>query len=540
MPIARPPRYGLSLALFTHSRRAALGSLVAVMVAIVLSCSNEPTDPAGEAPIRPPIALSVVGCEGCRRDPFIAPDGTLLENRLWGGDGASFAWVKTFGPTAFPDPAVIQNDAVGKTSQGFWRYITNALRADSIEIEVDVLGDIGSEAIQYDIGIVLRNTSADSGGFGGYTIFWSAFGNGAGAADAFITIDRPGASLLFEDDVPVPTPGTHTLGVAALAGGAINVYVDGVLTATAVDLAPLPPGRAGLTFGWAGTAPSGVWITTFAEGLHQRDTMTVNLESAEGPIWPSGLTSADGAAGPTELQLRVSLNSNDTTVKNKWVKLSLAAVDSAGQGSDSPYGHFHRGRGGIPKPTGKLDPKDSVNTGSDGLQGLFKYTSSQVSGPIVVRAEMEGALPDSLTIPVGVPGLVQLVPNGSFELVGVVADTHPSSNWVTSKMERVAREFADSFFTAIQKKVGFNDASLPFGGKFDLHGQWDQSSLPICLFKGAHHPAGCHQRHRVGMNLDLRIQGLSEDERTKLKQIWENVAGTRVGKEGSHFHVFRP
>ena len=93
MPIAQPPRYGLSLALFTHSRRAALGSLVAVMAAIVLSCSNEPTDPSTEAPMRPPIALSVVGCEGCRRDPFIAPDGTLLENRLWGGDGASFAWV---------------------------------------------------------------------------------------------------------------------------------------------------------------------------------------------------------------------------------------------------------------------------------------------------------------------------------------------------------------------------------------------------------------------------------------------------------------
>ncbi len=144
-----------------------------------------------------------------------------------------------------------------------------------------------------------------------------------------------------------------------------------------------------------------------------------------------------------------------------------------------------------------------------------------------------------MTIPVGVPDLVQLVPNGTFDIVGVTT-IHPSSNWVTPKMKRVAMMFADSFFTALQKKVGFNDASLHFGGKFDLHEQWDQSSLPTCLFKGAHNPPGCHQRHRVGMNLDLRSQGLSEDESTRLKQIWKNVANTSVGIEGDHFHVFRP
>ncbi len=268
MPMARPSRAGSALALLQAIRRAAFQSLVLPGAALIaMSCSNEPTEAPADAAIRPPTALSIIGCDGCRRDNFTAPDGTLLENHLSDGGGTPFAWVKTFGGGAYPDPAVIQNNAVGKTSSGFWRYITNALEADSIEIEVEVLGNIASVSQQYDMGIVLRNPDPGSGGFGGYTIFWSAYGDGMGTADAFITVDRPGGTLLYEENVPIPTPGAHTLGAAVLETGVINVYVDRVLAATVVDPSPLPPGNAGLNFGWTGAPPGIVWITTFAEGL---------------------------------------------------------------------------------------------------------------------------------------------------------------------------------------------------------------------------------------------------------------------------------
>ena len=460
----------------------------------------------------------MVGCDGCSRDPFIAPDGTLLENRLWGGDGASFAWVKTFGPTAFPDPAVIQNDAVGKTSQGFWRYITNALRADSVEIEVDVLGDIGSEAIQYDIGIVLRNTSADSGGFGGYTIFWSAFGNGAGAADAFITIDRPGANLLFEDDVPVPTPGTHTLGVAALAGGAINVYVDGVLTATAVDPAPLPPGNAGLSFGWAGTAPSRVWITTFAEGLHQRDSASVTIQRADVALSPKGLGTSGGlvdfSGQPviTQVQLQVSVDSEGVSLPNRDVTLSVSAIDLSGAGADGPYGHVHTGVGGIQKPAGTLSPTE-VNTGSDRVSTVT-YRTGPVSGPVVLRAESQGAKAKVDTVQVGVLGLTPLTGRNSYKLIGKTS-IHPVNYWGVPAMVTKLNRLADNFYAAFNRPLYYNDLSLPLGGLFDVDTNW----------------ACCHDEHRAGRDLDLRTDGdtlnggLTPGQRIFVWDDWELLGG---------------
>ena len=262
MPPVRFPRAGLALALVTMARRVASRALAVVTASLsALGCGNEqPTEtrPLDRAEIT--TALSMVGCEGCRRDNFTDPDGTLLDNHVSDGDGAPFTWIREDG---WLETAVVQNNAVGKTSSGFWRYITNALEADSIEIEVEVLGDIASVSQQYDIGVVLRSTGPGTG----YTVFWSAFGDGAGSADAFITVDRPDGNILYEEDAPVPTVGTHTLGVAVLETGAINVYVDGVLTAMVVDPAPLPPGNAGLNFGWTGSSPGLVWITTFAEGL---------------------------------------------------------------------------------------------------------------------------------------------------------------------------------------------------------------------------------------------------------------------------------
>jgi hypothetical protein len=520
-------------------QRAAFPMLVlAAATLMVTSCtSDQPTEAPTAAPARPPVTFAEVGCAGCRRDNFTAPNGTLLENHVSDGDGAPFTWVKTFGAGAHTGTAEIQNNAVGKTSSGFWRYMTNALEADSIEIEIEVLEDFASVSQQYDIGIVLRNNNPGGGGFDGYTIFWSAYGDGRGGADAFITVDRPGSNILYEENVPVPTPGTHTLGAAVLESGAILVYVDGVLTATVVDPSPLPPGNAGLNFGWT-SSPSGiVWITSFAEGLHQLDSTTVTLEKDDGQVWPTGVIGAQA----TQVQLRVRVDSSGTKLKNKWVKLSVVAVDSSGAGSDAQYGHFHSGTGGAPKPAGKLS-LDSVSTGENRI-GIVEYTSGLVSGPVVVRAEFPGGRPASVTIPVGVPELIALTPSNTFDLVGV-KPIHPSSHWVTVGMASRLIQLAQIFYENHTKKLGYNDASLPFGGKFDLNRQWGDDD-PTCKFTKdgvtKENPKGCHQTHRRGVDQDLNIGSLTKEERTRIRTRWAVIAKLSVINEGDHFHLaYRP
>ncbi len=70
MNLARLPRPGSPLAQLA-------GAL------ITMSCSNEqPTEPTVAVAVEAPVALSIVGCEGCRRDNFTAPGGTLLENHV--------------------------------------------------------------------------------------------------------------------------------------------------------------------------------------------------------------------------------------------------------------------------------------------------------------------------------------------------------------------------------------------------------------------------------------------------------------------------
>ena len=390
-----------------------------------------------------------------------------------------------------------------------------------------MLGDIASQSDQYDIGIVLRNTDPGNGGFGGYTVFWSAYGDGRGAADAFITVDKPGANILYEENVPVPTPGTHTLGAAVLGGGVINVYVDGVLTATVVDPAPLAPGNAGLDFGWTGSPPGLVWITTFAEGLHQVDSMTVTLQKDDAQLSPIELASSGGSSDfsgqpvQTQMQLRVSVDSSGIKLPNRSVTLSVAAVDSAGGGIDGPYGHYHRGAGGAQKPAGSVSPI-TVNTGPSRV-ATATYRTGPISGPVILRAESQGAKSRVDTVHVGVLGLVPLSPRYSDSLVGS-SETHPAwaNHWGLPSMVQRLNLLADAFYSEFHRKIWFNDLSLPLGGRYDFTNNWGYP----------------HDEHRAGRDLDLKtdpdgredLGGMTEAQRTWVWEFWEFLGGT-VGDE---------
>lgn len=447
------------------------------MALVAIGCSEQPTEPPLAGPVQPPVAPAVIGCAGCiYLDHFTDQDGSLLENHVPDGEGIEFAWLKTIGPTAFRDTAVIRSNALGKERPGFWRYVTSSdvtdttVVADTAEIDLEVLNQVPS-GTQYDVGLVFRAPGPDGGGgFGGYTVFWSINGDGFG----FFEVDRVddnGSLLLLQDYPAIPSVGTHTLSGSVSNTGVIKIYVDGSLQASVTDPSPLPAGDLGLTFGFTGD-PEVMRITSFVG--RRRPESRIRIELVNGPldVWPGDLGSS-GGSGPKELQLRVRVDGGGVPLKNQVVKLSLSAVDSSGKGSDGPYSHFHDGVGGLNKPTGKLDPEESVDTGSDGLQGLVTYTSSIVSGPIVVRAEPEGALPDSFTIPVRVPGLAPLTGRNSYVLVGD-RPWHPLNHWGLPIMVSKLEVLADAFSAKFGRPIYYNDMSC----HLVAYSMWTKTGVP--------------------------------------------------------------
>jgi hypothetical protein len=523
---ARPPRPGSAFALpgGRQTLRNCLKYAGPVLVAI--GCSgDQTTGPRGDRPIP---QFSEATAEFLR-DDFSDPNGTVLTSHVPDGGSTPFSWI--YAPAWEPaDPdglGIIQDSAVTATGAGSWVYLTSVQAGDRAELVIDLFRPVSTAQ---DIVIYLRTAAANFDD--GILTLWSL-----GPEGNFVQVDRnglPGVLIQLQDTFAV---GRHTFSAEIKNGNQIELAIDSTVVLSAPAGTLPASGRAGIKL-WRNAAPD-VRFTSFTVGTVPK----VHLELVNQPsnVWPSGLDALDGASGPSpsQVQLRVRVNRGGVDLKDQVVQLSLTAIDSSGKGSDGPFGHFHTGFGEVHKPTGKLDPEDSVNTGSDGLQGVVKYTSSIVSGPILVRAEIEGALPDTLTIPVGVPGLVELEPGSTITLVGVKT-IHPSSNWVTEQMLVQAKRLADAFSLEFHKPIGFNDASLRFGGKFDLEQQWDQPASTDCKLNGVHNPKGCHQRHRVGRNIDLDNPGMSKAEAIFARNFWELRIHGYVGVESGHYHIKNP
>jgi len=275
--------------------------------------------------------------------------------------------------------------------------------------------------------------------------------------------------------------------------------------------------------------------------------VTWNWNFPEPGLWPTELRGVPEQQSDSTVVLYVQVDSIGAGfLPNRTVTLTATAIDEAGAAADGAYGHFHRGLNGLPKPAGVFLPANAsqvvVNTGDS--VGLVTYRTSAVSGPVILRGESEGAKPAVDTIPVGVFGLVELVPGPTFDTVGPTT-IHPSSNWVTPVMGARLMELADSFFAKYGTKLGYNDASLPRGGKFDLHEQWGADD-PTCRFRNRSGvliaaPRGCHGLHRLGLDVDLRVLNLSSQQRNRVRDLWSVLAEEQVINEGDHYHLrYRP
>lgn len=277
------------------------------------------------------------------------------------------------------------------------------------------------------------------------------------------------------------------------------------------------------------------------------DTAGVSLFMSRSLITPTdlpayGIPDLFGSPWPSQVTLFVAVDSQGSHLFGRTVTVAVETVDSLGASIDSFYSHVHTGAAGFAKPSGSIS-QATVNTGPDGL-ATVTYTSSGVSGPIILTGMSAGADSVADTLTVGVPGLTQLGSGGHYTPVGETT-IHPSSHWVRPEVVVPLAALADSFFAHFGRGLEYNDASLPLGGKFDLHRQWNQDD-PQCVFQPQNapprpNPRGCHQLHRVGMDVDLRTrvgtQPFTGEELRLIRVVWNLLTGDRAGTEADHYHL---
>jgi hypothetical protein len=199
-------------------------------------------------------------------------------------------------------------------------------------------------------------------------------------------------------------------------------------------------------------------------------------------------------------------------------------------------GHEHEGN----RPEATVAPITGV-TDANG-QVKFKFIATEFAGEHVVTATCDSCSNKTAdeVVTVLVPNLVQLGADyqspARYILIG---DTpkHPLNHFFTSEAKDALMGMMRLFKSADWGVVGVNDASLKWGGRFDIAGAWN----------------GSHHEHLEGKEVDLsfvRPAGISsvlrqkvyddanEAEGVSLPQIlWHLKDNPKTGSK-AHFHVY--
>jgi hypothetical protein len=239
--------------------------------------------------------------------------------------------------------------------------------------------------------------------------------------------------------------------------------------------------------------------------------------SSVAPQSTSGTTSATVSVTPVE----------EVPSGGCVVSLSVEAVEYSG-------GHDH-GNNNPVRPTGTLSQTQLTFASGSTAAQTVTYTSGEVAGTETIAAtvnETGETYETSVDVKVTVLGALQS--STYYRLTGQTSyhsDNHYVEAGTYDGITGVAKEFFD-FFSAT---LGINDASLKWGGLFDINGDW---STP-------------HSWHRKGTSVDIDGCALStvddnpndkgscgsgyiEVEKKEIKRLCNKYFGTLVNESTIH------
>ncbi|MFM9879362.1 MAG: hypothetical protein ACKVOO_03000 [Burkholderiaceae bacterium] len=204
--------------------------------------------------------------------------------------------------------------------------------------------------------------------------------------------------------------------------------------------------------------------------------------SGDAEIWPSG------TGGTSTVQITAKV------VTGNQPKLGVVVSFTVGVTANSG-GHDHND---ATRPRGSL----SIAQGTTDVNGEVKvtFTASQIAGTHTISATCGNCInsPASKAIRVKVPDLVDIFTlpyqDAQWAIPGVGqraehTDNHYLTVAAATRLLDISRRFRQIWPTA--PRLTLNDASLVWGGKFDIDGTWETNPRR-------------HAEHRLGDNIDVR------------------------------------
>jgi hypothetical protein len=250
------------------------------------------------------------------------------------------------------------------------------------------------------------------------------------------------------------------------------------------------------------------------------------------------------------MDLEAKIAYGDSILRNYTLTVQRPVVVDSG-------GHSHNGNRPVGRyvyPIGSTDTMQTITARTDTAGRLrFRLVASQFGGGERIKActVSDSTKFDTVSLITEVPGL-QLLPDGTnYDLVGGTCThygpgaptgcTTPDNNHLAAQVVRdslpsMANVWDDSLR---QDALFVNDISLPFGGLFDVAGNWRPE----------------HAEHREGLDVDVRtaIPGVRNGVKVRNTQgKWvgnvafeelakkygvKKAAGHKKGTLGEHYHL---
>lgn len=235
-----------------------------------------------------------------------------------------------------------------------------------------------------------------------------------------------------------------------------------------------------------------IWGTgTVAIGEEMK--LKINLTGSS-EVWPYR------TSGSPTTNAKIKVTNGDKPLANGKVKITIKRIDRSG-GHDHPNSSDLTLWGRISVNGVKGNPV-TVYTDQNGEITTEEIRASEFGGEYFIEAYLESkpGIKDKVDLHVRVPGLQLLPASSYYDKIGGTDKHHgPPSNpnddhnhWGTNEFNNRIESMSLAWLNLFsnEPKLQINDMSLPYGGLFDINGQWNSASG--------------HDTHREGTNADIK------------------------------------
>jgi len=277
-----------------------------------------------------------------------------------------------------------------------------------------------------------------------------------------------------------------------------------------------------------------------------RDSITLDFITAIGqPIpYPQTITnkidpSTNDEGRSKYIRITTYPNTNIILKKRRIESDSTNCGHEPAHHTDSGWDANWRIRGGT-----------SFDSGVTNVEGIldFRYKAPPFAGDFEIKVEYTGAggnisfsgskldtivsrLEDTLVLFPETTGVLKV--GGTDEHQGPTQSTTVDNNhWCTDSTSTALQSLAAAYYSADSTILYYNDMSLPFGGKFDINGEWYNT--------GNNTYTNSHEEHFIGINCDIQPEPDYRDSThwSRIK-IWLFNNGFKYKDEidpGNHIH----